>query len=85
MKSFEENTHSFIVRIWLEPRELKGASPEWRGEIEHVANGKRRGLKDLDEIIPFIAHFLEEIGAKLSGHHKSRKRSKWKLDFLRRN
>ena len=80
-----ENTHSFIVRIWLEPRELDGAEPEWRGEIEHVVSGERRGLKNLDEITPFMAHFLEKMDVNISGYHKSRKRSKWKLDFLRRH
>ncbi|MCP4623543.1 MAG: hypothetical protein GY850_08435 [bacterium] len=58
MKSFDENTHSFIVRIRLEPRELEGAEPELRGEIEHVASGKVRYLKDLGEIAIFIAPYF---------------------------
>ena len=64
MKSFDENNHSFIVRVWLEPRELDGAEPEWRGEIEHVANGERRGLKDLDDVTFFIALYLPDTGVK---------------------
>lgn len=54
MKSFEDNTHSFVVRVWLEPREIEGAAPVWRGVIEHVQSGKRRYLKNLNEITGFI-------------------------------
>ena len=64
MKSFEENTHAFVVRVWLEPRELEGAAPEWRGVIEHVPSGERRYLRDLDEIQVFIVHFLDKIEVK---------------------
>ena len=62
MKSFSENTHSFIVRIWLEPRDLEGAEPQLRGEIEHVPSSERRYLKDLSEIAFFIAPYLGEMG-----------------------
>ena len=38
MPKYDEKTESFIVRIWLEPRELRGAPPVWRGEIEHATS-----------------------------------------------
>ncbi len=66
MESFEENTHVFIVRIWLEPRDLEGVEPQLRGEIEHVPSGERRGLKDLHEITSIIKRFLEETYARSS-------------------
>ena len=51
MLLFEDNTHVFIVRIWLEPREIEGAEPERRGVIEHLPTGARRYIRDLKEII----------------------------------
>jgi hypothetical protein len=57
MKSFEENTHAFVVRVWLEPREIDGAPPEWRGVIEHVPSGERRYLRNLDDIAVFISSY----------------------------
>ena len=66
MKSFEDNTHAFVVRVWLEPREIEDAPPEWRGVIEHVPTGERRYLKNLDDIRRFIVSYLENMGVKLS-------------------
>ncbi len=62
MKCFDEDAHSFIVRLWLEPRELKGAAPKWRGVIEHVATGERRHLKDFIDIERFILKYLQKMG-----------------------
>lgn len=56
MKSFCENMHSFVLRFWLEPREIQDAEPEWRGEVVLVASGKRvyfRSLEDLKKILAF--------------------------------
>jgi hypothetical protein len=63
MKSFEDNTHAFVVRVWLEPRELDGAPPEWRGVIEHVSSGARLFLQDLREIESFISCYVESMCA----------------------
>jgi len=61
MRSFEDNTHSFIVRIWLEPREIQNEPPEWRGMIEHLPSGDRRYLRDLDEISSFIEICVKKV------------------------
>jgi hypothetical protein len=58
MKSFEESTHAFIVRIWLEPREIEDAAPEWRGVIQHTSSGERRSFNGLHEIEEFISPYL---------------------------
>lgn len=63
MKSFDEYTHSFVVRVWLEPREIEGATPEWRGIIEHVASGERIYVQDLREIESFISCYVESMCA----------------------
>jgi hypothetical protein len=58
----QDRSHTFIARFWLEPREIKGAKPIWRGVVEHVASGQRRYLEDLDEVKAFIAVHLKGTG-----------------------
>ena len=58
VNSFEDNSHAFIVRFWLEPREIEGTEPQWRGVIEHVESGRVIALKDLNEIKAFIGTYL---------------------------
>ena len=60
----EHLTESFVVRIWLEPREIADAQPEWRGVIEHVASGKRKYILDLDNIVVFMAEYMQGWGVK---------------------
>jgi hypothetical protein len=67
MGAFGGRTHSFIVRVWLEPREIEGVDPEWRGMVEHVSSGKRRYVTDLGDLSAFIAIYLEDMGVGLHG------------------
>ncbi len=60
MKEVQENMHSFVVRLWLEPREMEGEDPEWRGRIEHVGTGRRRYLGETEEILDFILPYLKK-------------------------
>ncbi len=64
MKLFCEDTHSFVLRCWREPRELEEAEPVWRGEVEHVPTGKRIYFKNFEELKGFLASYLPEITAK---------------------
>jgi hypothetical protein len=57
----EDHTHAFIVRLWLEPREIQGEKPLWRGVIEHVPTGRRLSLKNLDMTTAFIESYLPGI------------------------
>ena len=36
----------------------------WRGHITHVPSGRRRYVKDLDDILAFIAPYLEAVGVE---------------------
>jgi hypothetical protein len=58
MGSSEERRHTFIVRIWREPREVEGMTPEWRGLIERVGSGDRRYFHRLDELISFMQGYM---------------------------
>jgi hypothetical protein len=62
----EDNSHAFIVRFWLEPRELENAKPIWRGMIEHVPSGRQLYLKGLDEVTAFIESYLSGMASERS-------------------
>lgn len=51
--------HAFVVKLWLERREIEGAEPEWRGRIDHVQSGKRMYFLDIGEITNFIQTCLD--------------------------
>lgn len=60
----ESNTHSFIVKVWLEETVEEAGRATWRGHITHVPGEERLYLKDLDRISDFIASYLEEMGVE---------------------
>ena len=45
---------SFVVRIWLEPREFPNKSFELRGMIQDVVSGERKYFIKFHEMIAFI-------------------------------
>lgn len=70
MKSTKEIIHSFIVRIWIEPREAKDAEAIWRGVIEDVEGDKPVYFDHLDKIRIYFAQYLEKIGIKIDNSRK---------------
>jgi hypothetical protein len=58
MSSFGGNTHAFVIRAWLEPREIPGRPPEWRYSVEHVGSGDRHYLRELSEVTTFMRTHL---------------------------
>ncbi|HRJ41017.1 MAG: hypothetical protein KJZ86_16670 [Caldilineaceae bacterium] len=60
----EENSSAFIVRVWIEPREVEGAPVVWRGSIEHVGSGRVKYVTELEEIGRFVRRFLEYVGVE---------------------
>ncbi len=58
MGSPTQNRHTFVVRIWCESREIKGAAPEWRGRIERIGSGEHRYFRRLEELGSFIQGFM---------------------------
>lgn len=64
MASVQAGTHSFIIKVWLEqtgdllePRAL-------RGRITHVPSGATGTFTCLEDIVPFIATYVRELGAQ---------------------
>lgn len=60
----ENRTEAFVVRVWLERREIADAPPQWRGVVEHVTSGKRKYFIDLDTIVLFMAEYMRGWGVK---------------------
>jgi hypothetical protein len=51
-------TQSFIIRVWIEPREIEGASVLWRGMAQLVSSGEMVSFQSFDELNTFIAKKL---------------------------
>ena len=61
------DTHSFIIRLWLEETEQEAGRATWRGHITHVPSGTRRYLSNVRDISDFIIPYLKRMGVKLGG------------------
>ncbi len=59
---YKDTATAYIVRIWIESREIADAPVAWRGSIEHLASGRVKYLTDLNELIWFIRPYLESMG-----------------------
>ena len=65
MKSTKDTSHSFIIRVWIEPRDNKDAQPTWRGVIEHVGSGVRVYFDQLEQIAINILPYIEAMRSKI--------------------
>ncbi|MEZ4660563.1 MAG: hypothetical protein R2911_23655 [Caldilineaceae bacterium] len=65
MNSIQPQTHSFVIKVWLE-EDTRAAA--WRGQITHVPSGRRQHFTALAEIPLLIAPFLEEPNRQLALH-----------------
>ena len=78
MESYEPDTHSFVVKTWLEETEEEAGCVRWRGHITHVVSGERRYLQSLAEITSFIESYLVNMGVPPEARPR---RPRW-LDWL---
>jgi hypothetical protein len=62
---YEENTHSFVVKVWVEEPQPDVRRPLWRGHITHVMSNQQRYFQSLDDVNDFIAGYLRQSGVKL--------------------
>lgn len=74
-------SHSFVVKVWLEESLEEAGEAVWRGHITHVPSQERRYLHALDDIIDFIGPYLERMGVKPRSYRRNRlKRSRSSSD-----
>lgn len=57
MDLLEENTDSFVVKIWVDE---SAEFPQWQGQITHVASGKQICLQNLEHVRQFITGYLKQ-------------------------
>jgi hypothetical protein len=50
----ENDSHAFIVRVWVESQDGQGRWAVWRGSIDHVGENKRLYFQDLKGVVRFI-------------------------------
>jgi len=82
---YESASLAFIVRIWLEETVQETGTATWRGHITHVPSGERRYLKDLQEIVAFIAPYLQRMGVQIPRRWElSRPLQGWRVRLWRR-
>jgi hypothetical protein len=77
MDFLETNTHSFIVKIWLEETAEEAGQAVWRGHITHVPSSKRRYFQDLENVPLFIAPYLQEMGVDFRPPWRLKRWLKW--------
>ena len=65
MPQSEPETHSFVIKLWLE-EEADDEGRFWRGHITHVPDGKRQYLQRLEDILEFIAPYLNSAASPAS-------------------
>ena len=63
----EDETHSFVVRVWPEGVDREGQLTDWRGYVDDIASGQRFHFQDLQEITHFIA---QQIGLKAKSNSR---------------
>lgn len=60
----EDDTHSFVVKMWLE----EGATDEkdqLRGHITHAYTNEQRHLRHVEDILSFIKPYIVSMGVQL--------------------
>jgi hypothetical protein len=62
----EFNTHSFVIKIWLEVTPSEAKRYSWRGHITHIPSGERRYMTNLFCILTFIIRYLKAMGISFS-------------------
>lgn len=53
------DTHSFVLRVWVEDRCEETAQVRWRGSITHVPSGRTRYFEDLNDMCTFVASHMQ--------------------------
>ena len=65
MEPIKTDTHSFVIKIWLEEPKSRSAPAVWRGRVTHVASGKHFYIDQLNSIAFIISPFLREMEVDL--------------------
>ncbi|MBV9582299.1 MAG: hypothetical protein JO057_27255 [Chloroflexi bacterium] len=62
MSSLDERSHTFVVRIWEERRDVADAVPTWRGRVDDVRTGVRKYFTTLEDLVSYLSHESGMVG-----------------------
>jgi hypothetical protein len=74
MDPLEGDTHSFIVKIWVEHPPLPAL---WQGQVTHVASGRRRSFRSLGALNAFIVAYMRDMPGAHQSWRELLNRWKW--------
>jgi hypothetical protein len=55
MSTLDERSHTFVVRIWEERRDVADAPSTWRGRVDEVRTGVRRYFTTLEDLVTYLS------------------------------
>jgi hypothetical protein len=55
MKSLDERSHTFVIRIWQERRDVSDALPTWRGRVDDIRAGSRTYFTTLEQLMEYLS------------------------------
>jgi hypothetical protein len=63
LKTLDERSHTFVIRIWQERRDVSDAPPIWRGRVDDVRAGSRAYFTSLQQLMDYLGdRTLMDIG-----------------------
>jgi hypothetical protein len=54
MSSLEKRSHTYVIKIWEERRDLVGSRPIWRGSVDDVQTGQRVYFSSLLQLNDYL-------------------------------
>lgn len=61
MVRFDQESHSFVIRLWQERQMRAETAVVWRGWIEHVQSGKRHYFNDPQRLQAILSTYLAQL------------------------
>ena len=61
---------SFLLRIWIEGREIEGQTPKPRVFVRNLKTGEEHYLGDLDQLGDEVLRQFQQTGPALGGAHR---------------
>lgn len=61
MARFEQEAHSFVIRVWQENRDDVTDTAVWRGWVDHIPSGQRHYFQEVEHLIEIMTVYLKEV------------------------
>jgi hypothetical protein len=78
-ENYEKNTHTFVIKIWLEEIIGKYKFYHWRGHIMHIPSGERKYFDKLSKVTQIITGYLFQFNSENTSLTDKFKLFLWKM------